>query len=118
MIIKNDQSPNAIYFDENVWLSQKIMGRLYNVETHTINYHLKKIFTDGELDEQPVIRKFRITASDGKGCKTNHYNLKSIIAWGNKVDSPRVVEPENNYYRKLGLIVSNSIRLNKMMIWI
>ncbi len=57
---------NAIYFDENVWLSQKTMGLLYFVETHTINYHLKKIFADGELDETSVIRKFRITASDGK----------------------------------------------------
>ena len=56
---------NAIYFDENVWLTQKMMGLLYSVETHTINYHLKKIFADGELEEQSVIRKFRITASDG-----------------------------------------------------
>lgn len=62
---------NAIYFDENVWLSQKTMGLLYNVETHTINYHLKKIFADCELDEASVIRKFRITASDGKGYNTN-----------------------------------------------
>lgn len=57
---------NAIYFDENVWLTQKMMGLLYHVETHTINYHLKKIFGDGELEESTVIRKFRITASDGK----------------------------------------------------
>ena len=83
---------NAIYFDENVWLTQKMMGLLYNVETHTINYHLKKIFSDGELDEQSVIRKFRITASDGKNYDTNHYNLKVIIAVGNKVDSPRAVQ--------------------------
>lgn len=78
---------NAIYFDENVWLTQKMMGLLYNVETHTINYHLKKIFADGELDENSVIRKFRITASDGKSYNTNHYNLKAIIAVGNKVES-------------------------------
>ena len=57
---------NAVYFDENVWLTQKMMGLLYNVETHTINYHLKKIFTDGEIDESAVIRKFRITAPNGK----------------------------------------------------
>ena len=57
---------NAVYFDENVWLTQKMMGLLYNVETHTINYHLKKIFADGEIDESAVIRKFRITAADGK----------------------------------------------------
>ena len=83
---------NAIYFDESVWLTQKMMGLLYNVETHTINYHLKKIFADGELDENAVIRKFRITASDGKNYNTNHYNLKAIIAVGNKVDSPRAVQ--------------------------
>ena len=83
---------NAIYFDENVWLTQKMMGLLYNVEANTINYHLKKIFLDGELEEQSVIRKFRITASDGKNYNTNHYNLKAIIAVGNKVDSPRAVQ--------------------------
>ena len=83
---------NAIYFEENVWLTQKMMGLLYNVETHTINYHLKKVFTDGELEESSVIRKFRITASDGKIYNTNHYNLKAIIAVGNKVDSPRAVQ--------------------------
>lgn len=83
---------NAIYFDENVWLTQKMMGVLYNVETHTINYHLKKIFSDAELEEQAVIRKFRITASDGKSYITNHYNLKAIIAVGNKVDSPRAIQ--------------------------
>ena len=83
---------NAIYCDENVWLTQKMMGLLYNVKTHTINYHLKKIFADGELDENSAIRKFRITASDGKSYNTNHYNLKAIIAVGNKVDSPRAVQ--------------------------
>lgn len=83
---------NAIYFEENVWLTQKMMGLLYNVEVNTINYHLKKIFSDGELEEKSVIRKFRITASDGKNYNTNHYNLKAIIAVGNKVDSPRAVQ--------------------------
>lgn len=83
---------NAVYCDENVWLTQKMMGLLYNVETHTINYHLKKIFADGEIDENSVIRKFRITATDGKTYNTNHYNLSAIIAVGNKVDSPRAVQ--------------------------
>ena len=83
---------NAIYFDENVWLTQKMMGVLYNVETNTINYHLKKIFMDKEVDENSVIRKFRITAADGKMYNTNHYNLSAIIAVGNKVDSPRAVQ--------------------------
>ena len=70
---------NAVYFDENVWLTQKMMGLLYNVETHTINYHLKKLFADGEIDEGSVIRKFRITAADGKTYNTNHYNLSAIV---------------------------------------
>ena len=83
---------NAVYCDENVWLTQKMMGLLYNVETHTINYHLKKIFADGEIDENSVIRKFRITAADGNTYNTNHYNLSAIIAVGNKVDSPRAVQ--------------------------
>ena len=82
----------AVYADENVWLTQKMMGILYNVEPNTINYHLKKIFKDMEVDENSVIRKFRITASDGKTYETNHYNLKAIIAVGNKVDSPKAVQ--------------------------
>ena len=106
---------NAIYFDENVWLTQKMMGLLYNVETHTINYHLKKIFSDGEIDENAVIRKFRITASDGKSYNTNHYNLKAIIAVGNKVDSPRAVQKiilKNNWkeFVRFGCLSGDFIR--------
>ena len=56
----------AIYADESIWLTQKMMGQLYDVETQTINYHLKKVFSDNELQESSVIRKFRITAADGK----------------------------------------------------
>ena len=65
----------AVYADENVWLTQKMMGVLYDVETHTINYHLKKIFEDSELQEDSVIRKFRITAADGK----NYYSINGAI---------------------------------------
>ncbi len=54
----------AIYADENVWLTQKMTGLLYDVETHTINYHLKKVFADSELEEDAVIRNFRIAATD------------------------------------------------------
>ena len=87
-----DGGVNAIYADENVWLSQKMIAVLYNVEVNTINYHLKKLFNDNELDENAVIRNFRITAEDGKNYNTKHYNLKAIIAVGNKVDSPRAVQ--------------------------
>ena len=82
----------AIYADEDVWLSQKMLGVLYDVETHTINYHLKKIFTDSELEEDAVIRNFRITAQDGKSYNTQHYNLSGIIAVGYKVNSERAVQ--------------------------
>ncbi|SEQ48156.1 virulence RhuM family protein [Nitrosomonas ureae] len=82
----------AVYADANVWLTQKMMATLYNVETHTINYHLKKVFSDSELQEDSVIRNFRITATDGKNYNTNHYNLAAIIAVGYKVNSERAVQ--------------------------
>jgi len=83
---------DAIYADENVWLTQKMMGLLYDVDTRTINYHLKKIFSDNELDPLSVIQNFRITAADGKSYDTKHYNLKAIIAVGYKVNSERAVQ--------------------------
>jgi hypothetical protein len=82
----------AVYADENVWVTQKMMALLYDVETHTINYHLKKVFADSELDEGSVIRNFRITAADGKSYDTKHYKLSAIIAVGYKVHSERAVQ--------------------------
>jgi hypothetical protein len=82
----------AIYADENIWLSQKMMGLLYNVNVRTINEHLQKIFKDNELQDDTVIRNFRITASDGKSYDTKHYNLSAIIAVGYKVNSERAVQ--------------------------
>ncbi len=87
-----DGGVNAVYQDENIWLSQKMMGELYHVEPHTINYHLKKIFSDSELEENAVTRNFRITAQDGKSYNTNHYNVSAIIAVGYKVNSERAVQ--------------------------
>jgi hypothetical protein len=82
----------TIYADENIWLTQKMMGTLYDIETNTINYHLKKIFDESELDESSVIRNFRITAKDSKTYNTKHYNLSAIIAVGYKVNSERAVQ--------------------------
>ena len=87
-----ESSIQSLYADENVWLSQKMMGLLYGVEIPTINYHLKKIFEDNELDEDSVIRNFLITADDGKTYNTKHYNLSAIIAVGYKVNSERAVQ--------------------------
>jgi hypothetical protein len=82
----------AVYADEDVWLSQKMMGVLYDVDVRTVNEHLKNIFADSELEEISVIRKFRITAADGKSYNTQHYNLSAIIAVGYKVNSERAVQ--------------------------
>ncbi|MEG2012153.1 MAG: RhuM family protein, partial [Anaerovoracaceae bacterium] len=79
------------YEDENIWLTQKMMATLYDVDVRTINYHIKKIFSDSELQENSVIRKFRITADDGKNYNTNHYSLEMIIAVGFKVNNERAV---------------------------
>jgi hypothetical protein len=88
----DSQSVEMRYEDENIWLTQKIIARLYDVETHTINYHIKKIFADSELEENSVIRNFRITAADGKIYNTKHYALQMIIAVGFKVNSERAVQ--------------------------
>ena len=80
------------YEDENIWLTQKMMATLYDVGTNTINYHIKKIFEDSELQADSVIRKIRITAADGKDYSTNHYALEMIIAVGFKVNSECAVQ--------------------------
>ena len=59
-------SVEVLYDDEDFWLTQKSMSKLFNVEVNTINYHLKEVFKSGELTEESVIRKIRITANDGK----------------------------------------------------
>ena len=80
------------YEDENIWLTQKMMATLYDVDVRTINHHIKKIFDDSELTEESVIRKFRITAADGKQYNTMHYSLQMIIAVGFKVNNERAVQ--------------------------
>lgn len=90
VIFKTDKGKvniEVFFKDDNLWLTQKKMGELFNVETHTINYHLKEIFKSEELKENSVIQKFRITANDGKSYLTNFYNLDVIIAVGYRVNS-------------------------------
>jgi hypothetical protein len=65
----------AVYVDENVWLTQKMLGQLYDVDVRTISYQLKKVFADSELEADSVIQNFRITASAGKT-----YNLAATFA--------------------------------------
>ncbi len=75
--------------DENVWLTQKLIAELFDVDVRTVNEHLKNIFLEQELHENSVIRKFRITANDGKTYDTKHYNLDTILAVGYRVRSDR-----------------------------
>ena len=72
----NPQSIEIRYEDENIWLTQKVMAQLYEITIPTINYHINKIFKDSELQRDSVIRKFLITAEDGKPYNTNHYSSK------------------------------------------
>jgi len=77
-----------VSFDgKTVWLSQKQMAELFNKDVRTINEHIQNVFTEGELIEKSVIRKFRITANDGKSYLTNFYNLDVIISVGYRVNS-------------------------------
>ena len=87
----NSDSFEMRYEDENIWLTQKMMATLYDVSVSAINQHLKRIFEDNELVEEAVIKKYLITASDGKSYSTKHYNLQAIIAVGFKVNNERAV---------------------------
>ncbi|HPQ79989.1 MAG TPA: virulence RhuM family protein [Candidatus Dojkabacteria bacterium] len=78
--------------DETVWLTQKLIGILFDTGVNTINYHLKEIFKSGELEENSVIRKIRITAPDGKEYLTNFYNLDAIISVGYRVNSQKATQ--------------------------
>ena len=77
----------VLYDSEDFWLTQKTMAELFSVKVNTINYHLKEIFSSGELEENSVIRKIRITANDGKKYNTSFYSLDAIIAVGYRVNS-------------------------------
>jgi hypothetical protein len=73
--------------DESVWQTQAQMAMLFGKSNKTISEHIGNIFKEGELLENSVVRKFRITASDGKSYETKHYNLDVIISVGYRVKS-------------------------------
>jgi len=93
------------YEDENIWLTQKLMAVLYDVEVNTINEHLKRIFNDSELLEEATIRNFRIVQLEGKRQverEIKHYNLQAIIAVGFKVNNERAVQIHVRLGKKTG----------------
>ncbi len=75
--------------DENLWLSQKLMARLFECSTDNISLHLKNIFASGELDKNSVVEEYSATAADGKNYRTKFYSLEAIIAVGYRVNSTR-----------------------------
>jgi hypothetical protein len=82
-----------VYFqDETLWLTQKLIAKLFEKGRSTITEHLKKIFADGELEENSVCRDFRHTAEDGKQYTTKYYNLNAITAVGYRANSHRAME--------------------------
>lgn len=81
--------------DETIWLTQKMMAQLFEVEINTINYHLKEIFESGELDEKATIRKIRIVQKEGARSisrEVDYYSLDAIIAVGYRVNSKRATQ--------------------------
>ena len=81
--------------EETLWLSQKMMSELFEVEPHTINYHIKEIYKSNELEENPTIRKFRIVQKEGNrevNRSIDFYNLDMIIAIGYRVNSKRATQ--------------------------
>ena len=89
---ESEASVEMRYEDENVWLTQKMMAALYDVSVPAINQHLKRIFSDNELEEAAVIKHYLITAADGKSYETKHYSLQAIIAVGFKIENERAVQ--------------------------
>ncbi len=82
-----------VYFhDDTLWLTQKLMSVLFEKGRSTITEHVKKIFADGELDENSACRNFRHTAEDGKNYTTKYYNLRAITAVGYRVNSQRAIQ--------------------------
>jgi len=83
------------YEDENIWLTQKMLATLYDVDVRTINEHIQKIYKDDELEIDATIRNFRIVQKEGSrevSRDIKHYNLQMIIAVGFKVNNERAVQ--------------------------
>ena len=81
--------------DQTVWLTQAQMAELFDKDVRTINEHIGNVFSDGELDRKPTIRKFRIVRQEGKRevhREIEHYNLDVIISVGYRVKSARGVQ--------------------------
>lgn len=99
----SDSSIEMRYEDENIWLTQKMMAELYDVEPQTITYHIQKIIEDGELIEGATTRNFRVVQTEGDrqvARNVKHYALQMIVAVGFKVNNQRAVRITESGERK------------------
>lgn len=90
-----EQSIEARYEDETVWLSQKLMAELFAVDVRTVNEHFKNIYDSGELQREATIRKFRTVQTEGSrqvARNVGFYNLDAIISMGYRVNSVRATQ--------------------------
>ena len=111
-------SVEVLYNEEDFWLTQKSMSKLFNVAENNITYHLQNIFKTRELEQDSVTQKIRVTASDGKKYKTNFYNLDVIIAVGYRVNSKEATDfriwatKTLKEYIKKGFVVNSEMLKN------
>ena len=111
-------SVEVLYNEEDFWLTQKSMSKLFNVAENNITYHLRNIFKTGELEQEAVTQKIRVTASDGKKYNTNFYSLDAIIAVGYRVNSKEATDfriwatKTLKEYIKKGFVVNSEMLKN------
>jgi len=92
---KGETEVEVYFADENMWLSQQIMSELFDVEEHTITYHIKEIFKSGELEENPTTRKIRVVRNEGNrqvSREIQFYNLDVVISVGYRVNSYKATQ--------------------------
>ena len=89
---KKEKGIEVRFEDGDLWLTQKLIGELYDTTRNNITMHIQNIYADGELEEKSVSKKFLLTASDGKSYNTNYYNLDMIISVGYRVSTDRAIQ--------------------------
>ena len=87
-----EDSVEVRYENETIWLTQKMIALLFDCSVDNVSLHLKNIFKDGELEENSVVEKFSVTASDGKQYSTKHYNLDAVISIGYRINSIKATQ--------------------------
>ena len=95
---------------QTIWLTQKLMAELFAVDVRTVSEHLKNVFASGELSEEAVVRKFRITAADGKSYAAQHYNLDAVISTWDKAPTGRIVQSDVS-------VAKNYLTTEELRLW-